>query len=612
MLARVVSAAAQTALPVDDPAKVATLSFQPGRSDTLLLATTDGRNHLQARLVHIAADGRPSLSRTLPGSFSSAAWLDADNLVTGGADGTIERWPIGGGEATVLARLPEPIVGIGVGPVTHTLAIRLGETLHLLGPDGRPNGPTITLGRPTKPAEVCPPDGIETTPAFSTDERLIAFSGLCGDLRVSGRDGTRLMRAELPRGVVKRHAFSNDGRMLIAGYTGAPASAADLWPIVPGRLANPKPLPGLALPDDPADLAALPDKPGFIVLSADRVRFVTPEGSPLQGDLSLAAPKRVAVSFDGSRIAVAAAEGLVLFDATGKRLLARPFADFGAPVALATIAGGAQIAVVSHSGELRVWRVDGSEAHAPFKVWDADGESAGETRLLVSPNGRRIGVLAPNRQLDVFDENWNHVGRPIRFPADPSGALSNATVLLDDRLLRPLPDGSGFLAFSFDGGVLGRMTYGDHQPIVARAAAASNRTIAVFAADGRLALWSSEGQPIRQRRVEGAAPVEPLLDIAADGKTIVLHDTHFGTLPMFMVWHPIDETLLPRDGLFAGFLADGSVLRFARGHLITEGPNGTVQADLALDADSIDAVMADGKAVLARKNGVPKVVKIAP
>jgi hypothetical protein len=605
-LARLAAANAQTALPLYDPATVAALSFRPGSADSLLLAT-GGPTGQQAHLVQVTAGGRAQLTRTLPGTFTALAWLD-------GADGRLESWPIDGGEPVVLATLPEPILGLGVAPLSHSIALRLGQTLRLLAADGRPNGPTITLGGPARPSDVCPPDGIERAPAFAPNERLLVFSGLCGDLRVSGRDGGRLMHADLPRGPVKRYVFAADGHTLLVTYDGPPGPSVDLLPLAPGRLGNPRELAASPSNGEPADVAALPDTEGFVVLSGDRLRFVGPDGSALRTDVTLGTPRRIAVSSGGKRIAVAAAEGLVLFDGNGQRLVSRPFGDFGAPLATRPIAGGTQIAALYADGQLRTWRLDGNESREPLTIWKETPADvpAQAPHLLASPDGRKIAVLAPSGQLDIFDEAGQRVGRPMRFPADSDGKAINSTLLLDDRLLRPLPDGTGFLAFGFDGRVLGRMTFGDNAKIVAEAAAASAGVIAIYAADGRLAAWTTDGRPLRQRMINLSGVRAPRLEIAADGKTVVFHDTPLRVPPHLLVWKPADDTLESRDGAFAGFLGDGSLLRTSRDRLIVDAPDGVTRVSLPYQGNGIAAVTPDGKLALVDRNGGVEALKLTP
>ncbi len=618
------SLAQTAALPVYDPALVAVLSFRPDSTDTLLLVVADDRHRLQAHLVHLASDGRALLVRTLPEPVTSAAWLDTGHIVTGGGDSRLESWPIEGGGPTILATLPEAISGIGVAPTSRNLVLRLGQTLHLTAPDGRPNGPTITLGLPLKPSDTCPPEGIEPTAAFSPDERLIVFSGLCGDLRVTGREGTRLMHADVPRAYVKRHVFSADGRTLAVTYTAPPGhnppgGGADFWPVAPGRLGNPRALPGPFEADDPADIAALPGKSSFVVLSSDHLRFLTPDGSLPASDLALSAAKRLAVSSDGTRIVVAAAEGLVLLDGNGQRVVPQPFGDFGVPVAVRAIAGGTQLAALSSDGRLRIWGLDGKEVRESLRIWKIEASSAAGNvhrqtpNLFVSPSGHRVAALAPDGQLEVFDENWKHVGRPVRFPAERGDTASNATLLLDDRILRPMPDGTGFLVLGFDGRVLGRMTFGDQAKIMPEAAVASAGVIAVYASDGRLAAWSIDGRPIRQRKVVGSALSSPKLDISADGKTVALHDIPEHLPPHLLVWKPAeDDSLENRDGTFAGLLADGTLLRVSKSRLVVDAPNGVPRLSLPIEADRVAAVTPDGKFALVALKGAVHAVKIAP
>ncbi|SKA21585.1 hypothetical protein SAMN02745126_04235 [Enhydrobacter aerosaccus] len=612
---------AQSALPIYDPSSVASLSFRPGNADMLLLAVADSQQHLKTNLVQVTKDGRTLLLRTLPELAASAAWLDDKHIVTGGGDGRLLSWPIEGGGPTLLITLPEPISGIGVAPVSHNLVLRQTQTLRSTTSDGHPNGPTITLGMAGKSTDICPPAGIETAPAFSPDERLLAIAGFCGDLRVIGRDGSRLMHADVPRSYVKRHVFSTDGRTLAVAYTGSNNTSGgglDFWPLAPGRLGTPRPLPGPFPPDDPADVAALPGKAGFVLLSGDHVRFMTPDGPLSNNDLPLKTPRRVAVSSDGNRIAVAAAEGLVLLDGNGQRVVPQPFAEFGQPLAVRSIAGGTRLVTLSPDGRLRVWGLDGKEVGEPLRLWKPLPPSSNVPtqmpRLFASPNGRRVAVLEPDGQFEVFDENWKGIGRPIRFPAATSGATNNAMILLDDRILRPLPDGTGFLVLGFDGRVLGRMLFGNETKLAPEAAAASATVIAVFTADGRLAAWDSDGKPLRQQRIPVSGLSQPSLTISADGKTIVLYDQPRNLPPHLLVWRPADGgSIENRDGAFAGLLADGSLFRVNQRRLVADGPDGTVRFSQSIDGDTVAAVTPDGKtALVVVNNGAVRAVEINP
>lgn len=623
-LACTTPALAQTALPALDPAAVGVLAFRPGNADTLLMGVRDDQRRLKASILQATGDGRVLLLRVLPDAVASAAWLDGSHVVTGGTDGRLLSWSIEGGGPTVLATMPEPISGIGVAPISHSLALRLNQTLHLAASDGRPNGPTITLGMPFKPTDACPPEGIETTPAFSPDERLLVFAGLCGDLRVTGREGTRLMRADVPRTYVKRHVFSVDGRTLAVAYTAtaanhAPGGGADFWPIAPGRLGNPRAIAGPFDPEEPADIAPLPVKAGFVLLSADQVRFVTPDGALPGGGITLKAARRVAVSGDGTRIAVAAAEGVVLLDANGQRIVPRPFGDLGQAVAVRAIAGNTRLAALAADGRLRIWNLDGKEAREPLQLWTASPSAAAKAakappHLYVSPSGRKVAVLEPDGQFEVFDEGWKPIARPIRFPPAPDEATNNATLLLEDRILRPLPDGSGFLVFGFDGRVLGRMMFGDKERFAPQAAAASAGVIALFAADGRLAAWTIDGRPIRQQRIAVSGISLPQLNISADGKFVALHDRPRNLPPHLLVWQPAEggSTLENRDGAFAGLLPDGTLLRVNKGRLVVDGPDGKPRFSQSIESDQVAAVTPDGKTALVVVNGAVQAVEIGP
>lgn len=597
--ASVLSVNAQTSSSTPASARIALLAYRPGSDDLLLMATSDGRSQLEAQLVRTTGGGRVEPVRTLPGRFAAVAWLDDTHVVTGGDDGRLASWPIDGGGPTVLATLPEAIQGIGVAPVSRNLALRLSGTLRLVAPDGRPNGPTITLGQAARSDEVCPPDGMERTPAFSPDEQLLVFCGLCGDLRVIGPGGVRLVQADGRRPYVKRYVFSAEGRTLMAAYPGG----VDIVPVAPGRFGDARTLEA----DDFLDIAVLPNKQGFVGLSAGQLHFLDADGNPVHDDPVAAGASRMAVAADGSRIAVAADEGLVLLDGNGQRL-ARPFGDFGLPIATRAVAGGTQMAALHGDGRLRIWQLDGSESRDALQLWKsrAASDDAVPPRLFASPSGRKVGVLAPDGQFEVFDQNWNRVGRPIRFPVGPSDKAPAATLLLDDRILRPMPDGSGFLVLDLDGRVLGRMAFGDQQKLVPEAATASAGVIAIYTSDGRLAAWSREGRPILQRKLTVSNLSAPSLDISADGKTIVLHDAPANLPSHLLVWKlDSEDSLESRDGRFAGLLADGSLLRVSGNHLVLDTPDGRQRLSLPFDGDRVVGMTPDGKfALVAKRNGV--------
>lgn len=602
----IASVDAQTVLPVVDPQGIDLLSFRPDSADTLLVARSDGHGQIEAQLVRATGGGRFVVVQTLPGRFASAAWLDAAHVVTGDDRGRLESWSLDEDEPTVLATVPEAITGIGVAPVSRNLALRLSGTLRLVGSDGRPNGPTITLGQPSEP---CRPEGIEQIPAFSPDEQLLVFAGVCGKLRVIGQGGVRLMPPDLQHSYVRRHVFSADGQALVVIYPSP--DGARILSTASGRLDNLRPIEAA---DDVMDVAALPDKRGFVVLTADRLRFVDLDGKLRHESLAPAGSARIAAATDGSRIAVAADEGLVLLDGNGQRL-GRPFGDLGLPVAIRPIAGGTQMAALHADGRLQIWQLDGSEERAALQLWKNQPRASDvqPPRLFVSPSGRKVAVLAPDGQFEVFDQGWNRVGRPMRFPAGPTDTMLAATLLLDDRILRPMPDGSGFLVLGLDGQVLGRMTFGDQRKLVPEAAVASTGVIAIYTSDGRLAAWSREGRPIRQRKLAASGLSAPTLDISADGKTIVLHDAPANLPPHLLVWKlDAENSLESRDGRFAGLLADGSLLRVSENRLVLDAPNGTQRLSLPFDGGRVVGITPDGKTALIGKGDSVRALTLVP
>jgi WD40 repeat protein len=593
-----------------EPYRVITLAFRPGSNIELLVGLQDPEYRLQAHLVGASADGRHTMLRTLSGFHAAVAWLDAEHLVTSDDKGLLLKWQFAGGNAMPFATLAGSVVGIGVAPKSRTLAVRMKNgPIRFLGTDGKPTGPALSLGRPSTTGEDCPPSGIETVTAFSADERLLVFAGLCGEVRVGGRDGARLMMPIAQRPYLKRHAFSTDGRTLFAGYTGQPSGGADIWPIFGGRLGNPKPLAGPAEHDDPADAAPLPDNAGFLVLSTNRVRFLGLDGRPTRSDIAIDSPKRVAISSDGTRIAVAAAEGIVLFDRAGKRLADRPFAEFGSPIAVAPLNGGAEFMALSREGIARFFRADGSVSRPSMELWDyttLDQDTWNmPARLLTSPNGRAFAVYAPTGRFEVFDANWNRLGRPFKFPRSSGWAQEGATALLDDRILRPLPDGAGFVVFAVDGRVLGRLALVNPAKSPVQSTASANGVLATYSGDRTLRLWNAEGQLVRERAPTDALHQSMVMALSADGRTAVLHEgmSYERTVA---VWQPGGRnTLDVYPGAFLRFLPDGRLVRVSKGQLTL----GSVTRDV--DAEFVHAVSDDGTTALVSKAGVARVVAIS-
>ena len=594
---------AQTPLPIFDANHVVALAFRPGSTDELLVGALDDEYRLEVHLARLAGDGKALLLRTLPGFHVAPRWLDAGHVVSA-LDKTLSKWPVGGGAPVAIATLAEKVVGVGVAPKSRTLAVRTaGGPLRFFTPDGRPAGPAISPGPPAKSGDECADVITELSPAFSVDDRLIAFSSTCAELRVSAREGGRLVRPDVPRPYVKRHVFASDGRSLLVTYFGEPGGGGDVWPIFGGRLGNPLRLPGPIEHNDPADAAALPGG-GFVVLSTHRLRFFAADTKLMRADIPIAGPRRVAVSDDGSRIAVAALEGLVLFDRAGERLAHRPFADMGAPAAVGSLPGGREFVTVSQEGIARVFDRDGRQSRAPTELWAHDTlgpEWYGDrVRLLIAPNGRHFAVFSPIGRFEVFDHNFARVGRPLHFP--PNGPVK-ATALLDDRILRPLPQGAGFIVFGFDGRVIGRLDLSvppRGEPQIAGSAAG---TIATHSWDNKFRLWSAEGKLLAERLLtEHIGPLDRIT-MSADGRLVVLHamDSYNGRM---VTWRPQTNQIEGLEGAFVRLLPDGTLVRFAKGRLWIG------EASVEIDADEIHAVTEDAGSALVGKNGVARLVAI--
>jgi WD40 repeat protein len=597
---------AQTKALYLEPHSVSTLAFRPGSNTELLMGAYDNEYRIQAHLVRLADDGKHAIQRTLPGFYSALAWLDANHLLTADDKGLLLKWPAAGGNPIQFIALGGAVTGIGVSSRTRTLAVRAQQgPLRIFNPDGKPSGPAISIGT----REDCGADGLERVTAFSPDERLIVFADICGEIRVSSREGARLMVPARPpnspqAGFVKRHAFSSDGRTLLTTYTGQPGGGAEIWPVAGGRLGLPKPLAGPIEHDDPKDIAALPDNAGFAVLSTHRLRFLGLDGKPTRPDIAMDTPHRIALSDDGSRIAVAAAEGIVLFDRTGKRLIDRPFAEFGAPVAVASLDGGKEFMALSREGVARFFRADGASSRPPQELWDytrLDQDKWHQpTRFFVSPNRRVFAVHAPNNRFELFDANWNKIGRPFNFPRG-GWYDSESTALLDDRILRPLPSGAGFVVFGFDGRVLGRLPLNNPPQASVMAAASANGALAAFVSDRKLRLWNAEGRLLRKRDVPNA-PSPTSMVLSPDGRFAAMHEIYEGPIT---IWDSSERNSLESvRGTFVRLLPDGRPVYLLKDRLMI-GPRG-----VDLDADTVHVVSDDGTSALVGKKGVVRLVTL--
>jgi hypothetical protein len=420
---------------------------------------------------------------------------------------------------------------------------------------------------------------------------------------VSAREGGALGQPDVPRPYVKRHVFASDGRSLLATYFGEPGGGGDFWPILGGRLGDPQHLPGPVVHNDPADAAAVPGG-GFIVLSTDRVRFFTANGRLMRPDVAIAGPMRVAVSDDGSRIAVAAVEGLVMFDRSGKRLVDRPFAELGAPAATVALSDGREFVAISAEGIARFFGRDGQPSRPPIELWAHDSLSndwyGTRVRLLSSPNGRVFALLAPTGRIELFDQTFARIGSPFSFATDARPAKTIS--LADDHILQPLPQGSGFSVVAFDGRAIGRIDLSVPPRGEPQAAAAAAGTVATWSWDNRLRLWSSEGKLLAERPIEPIGPMD-LMSMSADGRRVVLHDApNFGT--RLVAWWPQSDRLEELEGEFVRFLPDNRLVRFGKGRLWIG------EASVEIDADQVHAVTDDGATAIVSKGGVARVVAI--
>jgi hypothetical protein len=277
---------------------------------------------------------------------------------------------------------------------------------------------------------------------------------------------------------------------------------------------------------------------------------------------------------------------------------------------VAVLEGGREFGALSREGVMRFFRPDGTQSRPPLEQWDYtrldqdNGSIPG--RLLASPNGRRFAVLAPTGRFEIFDEKWNKVGRPFNFPPNPTFRSDQSTVLLDDRVLRPMPDGTGYLVFSFEGRLFGRLNFATPEKDPVMAAASANGMLALRTWR-RFVLVNADGQVVREPLLPSSMSSTDAISMSTDGKVVVVHEPSRYESEFF-VWRvgsgPERDRLQALRGSFVRVLPDGRVAWFAKGKLSVGG------AEREVDADWIHLLSDDGTTALVAKSGIVRLVAL--
>jgi hypothetical protein len=93
--------------------------------------------------------------------------------------------------------------------------------------------------------------------------------------------------------------------------------------------------------------------------------------------------------------------------------------------------------------------------------------------------------------------------------------------------------------------------------------------------------------------------------VAPDGRSVVIYDSP-GYEGKINVWRPESEQLQSLDGAFVRLMADGALVRFAKGKLYMG------QRSIDVDADMVHAMNDDGTLALVTKKGVARTVQLKP
>lgn len=588
------------------------MAFRAGSVDELLFVTSDDKGS-ELVLAAFTAAHRLVAKSMVRGPFQAAVFLDRERILTGDKAGNLVLWSLSGRRLGAFAANGAPVEGLAVSPSGRLVAVRHPRgPIRLYTSGGKPHGTPLKLKVDNPGERDCEEEFGTRGIVFSPDSSLLAASDVCGDLVVADVSGRALKAEPANTGFIGRIAFARDGRTLLASWWGMPGGGANLFTVEGGRVGAPRRVPGRFEHLEPADVAMLGE--GFLVATGHRLRFMAADGRRLRPDIDIEGPARIAVADSGDRVAVLAAEGVVLFDGSGKRIADRPFAEFGAPSGAEPSADGRTLVALSAHGSLRFWSRNGDEVRAPVTVWDHDALADWLVwpRLLVSPGRKTLAVVAPDKTVRLFDAHGEPRGAPIRIAtaADDDRIEEGAFALHDGRLLVPSRDGLGVAMLSFDGAILAADLARHRRRIKAVAFAPDGARFATYDENGVLRLWSNDGTLLKERRPRLHALYYNRLAFAPGGETLAAYAVPYyaDIADGIVLWHlGVGDRVEQRRGRFLRFLDDGALARQAGNWFVVDAPDGAERyVEAQRGGSTVHVVFDDLSAVIASSGGVAR------
>jgi WD40 repeat protein len=444
-----------------------------------------------------------------------------------------------------------------------------------------------------------------------------------------------------PSGVVTALAYSPDGTMLAAGYSGG---AIRLW-----NLASHQTISAATWGATPLALAFTGGGKQLEVADAGAVgtwNLASQARIALRPFASAAQGSAVALSADGRTVATGGADGTVrLWDAATRQEIGAPLSSDAKPVAaVAFNPDGTLVAAASSDGNVQLWNTASQQVAGPALVPNgaevgalafspdgkllATGGQDGAARLWDVATGSQVGsTMATGDAVSVLTFG---TGGTTLATAESDGAteLWDVATQAQTGAALTVPGSAGVSALAFSPGTdalatgngNGRIQLwnpaGFHQqaaPLavgpVGVAAAAAGHTPAAFSADGRLLATSNGRGTVRVWDVTAKRPAGPPmpsyrtvtgLALSPDGKTLAVAGSGV-ELWQTATGQRIGATLPPAGhGRYraVAFSPDGTML-------VTLGADGTARIwNVATDAPIGTPMTVDGSGLLAGAVGV--------